>query len=96
LDQSKEEQKAVRSGNDEKLGLYKKFQVSRTDGTSEPGGKHELCDYFVLDLSHDQFALPAIEAYATACASKFPNLAEDLRQIAGALRKLQNSREVHQ
>ena len=30
-------------------GLYHKFNVERTDGTSEPGKRHHGCDYFVLD-----------------------------------------------
>ncbi len=31
-------------------GLYHKFDIRRTDGQSEPGQKHDNCDYFVLDL----------------------------------------------
>lgn len=44
-------------------GLYEKFIISRTDGTSDPGEKHDGCDYFVLDLTHDKHALPALETY---------------------------------
>lgn len=29
--------------NDKQLGLYQKFNVSRTDGQSEPGKKHFGC-----------------------------------------------------
>jgi|GEM_PF-3065583 len=60
-------------------GLYQKFNVSRTDGTDAPAGKHHGCDYFVLDLTHDPFAIPAIAAYAAACEAKHPELAADLR-----------------
>lgn len=60
------------------VGLYRKFDVRRTDGTSEPGGKHENCEYFVLDMIHDKFARPAIAAYAEACKADFPELADDL------------------
>lgn len=60
-------------------GLYEKFHVERTNGSSGPGGKHEHCDYFVLDLVHDPFAVDALRAYATACESKYPELARDLR-----------------
>ncbi len=59
--------------------MYEKFHVERTDGSSEAGGKHEQCDYFVLDLVHDKFAMDALRAYATACESKYPELARDLR-----------------
>jgi len=55
--------------------------VRRTDGTSEPGGKHADCAYFVLDLEHDEHAIPAIEAYAASCERSEPQLAKDLQQI---------------
>lgn len=60
-------------------GLYGKYSVERTDGSSDPGGKHENCDYFVLDLTHDPHALPALRAYAESCEQDFPLLARDLR-----------------
>lgn len=59
-------------------GIYRKFCVVRTDGKSEPGKKHADCEYFVLDLDHDPFAIPAIKAYAEACRKRFPILASDL------------------
>ena len=61
------------------LGLYNKFSVGRTDGRDNPGEKHCDCDYFVLDLTHDPYALPAILAYADACFREYPQLAADLR-----------------
>lgn len=66
----------------DKEGLYQKFRVERTDGRSAPGEKHAECRYFVLDLDHDEFALPAVEAYADACESAHPELAADLRRWA--------------
>jgi hypothetical protein len=63
-------------------GLFRKYNVERTDGSSAPGGKHHGCEYFVLDLSHDPFAPPALRAYAAACAAEYPALAADLRTIA--------------
>jgi hypothetical protein len=60
-------------------GLYRKFRVERTDGSSDAGGKHEGCEYFVLDLNHDKLAIPALEAYAAACEAEYPLLARDLR-----------------
>lgn len=62
-------------------GIYRKFDVKRTDGSSEPGGKHERCAYFVLDLEHDPFAIPALRAYAEACREGYPELARDLEKI---------------
>lgn len=62
-------------------GLYVKFNVTRTDGQSEPGRKHDGCDYFVLDLTHDPHAIPALAAYAKSCRSAYPLLARDLDRI---------------
>lgn len=63
-------------------GLYGKFNVSRTDGGSLPGGKHEHCRYFVLDLTCDPHAITAVKAYAVACRGTYPALAADLLKIA--------------
>lgn len=64
--------------DDRDRGLYEKFIVQRTDGRSEPGEKHDGCSYFVLDLDHDRFAVPALKAYAEACRKDFPDLARDI------------------
>ena len=56
-----------------------KYKVERTDGSTRPGGKHESCPYFVLDLVHDKFSIPALRAYAAACEQEFPLLARDIR-----------------
>ncbi len=61
------------------IGLFSKFSVIRVDGTSEPGRKHDGCDYFVLDITHDPFALAALLAYAADCEDQYPELAKDLR-----------------
>ena len=71
---------------DETKGLYHKFNVTRTDGSSEPGGKHEHCRYFVLDLDHDPHAASALDAYARSCRKDFPVLADDLFDQAHAIR----------
>jgi hypothetical protein len=63
---------------DPNRGIYNKFVVLRTDGTSAPGQKHDGCYYFVLDLDHDPFARAALSAYRDACKEKFPLLADDL------------------
>lgn len=60
-------------------GLYGKFRVERTDGSSAPGGKHHGCQYFVLDVTHDKHAAVALAAYAGAVAATHPQLAADMR-----------------
>lgn len=61
-------------------GLYGKFDIRRVDGSDGPGGKHEGCEYFALDLTHDKHAVAALAAYADACEATHPLLAADLRQ----------------
>lgn len=68
---------------DKSEGIYGKYRVDRLDGGTEPGGKHENCKYFVLDLAHDPYAMPALVAYADACRQDFPALAMDLDVIVG-------------
>ena len=60
-------------------GLYQKFSVERTDGSSAPGGKHHGCRHFVLDVDHDPAAKAALTAYAAAVAPTHPKLARDIR-----------------
>jgi len=61
-------------------GVYPKYTVTRRDGRDVPGEKHEACAYFVLDIDHDRFALPALLAYAAACeVGGYKKLADDLR-----------------
>lgn len=64
---------------DPNRGVYRKFDVRRTDGRSEPGGKHHDCNYFVLDLTHDPHARRALLAYADSCDEEEPLLARDIR-----------------
>ncbi len=65
--------------DDLELGLYPKFTVIRNDGTSVLGRKHYGCRYFILDLDHDPYAIPALKAYADACQDRYQKLAKDLR-----------------
>ena len=60
------------------VGLFNKFSVARIDGTDAPGEKHHGCDYFILDMTHDQHAIPAVLAYAESCKVDYPVLASDL------------------
>jgi len=71
--------------SDATRGLYRKYLVERTDGSSGPGGKHEHCEYFVLDLVHDKHALIALEAYAESCELEYPSLYDDLNNILAKL-----------
>jgi hypothetical protein len=68
--------------SDRAMGLFKKYVVTRTDNSDQPGGKHDGCRYFVLDLTHDKHALPAIAAYArSARLDGYNALADDLDGI---------------
>ena len=66
--------------NDTGRGLYRKYAIKRL---RDPCGKHDDCDYFVLDLVHDEFARAALVAYARACRKKCPQLAADLHVRLG-------------
>lgn len=68
----------------EQQGLFRKFHVRRVDGSDEPGGKHFGCNYFVLDLTHDQHAPAAMRAYAQSCQETHPELAQDIVDEFGA------------
>lgn len=63
---------------DRNKGLYGKFFVERTDGKSAPGEKHHGCEYFILDMTHDKYAVPALRAYAEHCLAEYPLLHDDL------------------
>ena len=64
----------------EQQGLFRKFDVRRTDGSDQPGSKHHGCRYFVLDVDHDAYASAALTAYAAVCETTHPELARDLRE----------------
>jgi hypothetical protein len=69
----------------ESEGLYHKYEVRRTDGTDQPGGRHDGCEYFVLDLTHDPAARDAALAYAARVRPTRPQLAADLVRLVGGL-----------
>lgn len=73
--------------SDREKGLYRKYTVVRTDGSSGPGGKHEACEFFVLDLVHDAHAVAALEAYAASCEREYPALYDDLQDKIARLSK---------
>jgi hypothetical protein len=66
---------------DKTRGLYEKFIITRTDGQSDSGEKHDGCDYFVLDLTHDKYARAALTTYELSCRQEYPLLAKDLRSF---------------
>lgn len=71
-------------------GLYNKFDISRTDGQSDVGNKHFGCEYFVLDLTHDEHAIPALEAYAkSAMSGGYKLLAKDLMKRVSSMKAAQ-------
>ncbi len=49
-------------------GFGDKFEVRRTDGQSDPGGRHDGCVYFTLDLTHDPIAREVALEYAMKAA----------------------------
>lgn len=71
--------------SDHQRGIYNKFHVTRVDGSSGEGGKHEHCEYFVFDLTHDQFARTALSAYSVACKGKYPQPSADLVELLGCI-----------
>lgn len=66
------------SVNQQRAGVYRKFNVSRTDGRDLAGGDRHGAEYFVLDVTHDRFAKPALAAYAAACRGDYPSLSDDM------------------
>lgn len=69
---------------DGQVGVYNKYDLRRTDGRDQPGDKHEGCAYFVLDITHDPHAVPALRAYAESCRITHPQLAIDIWATVGS------------
>jgi hypothetical protein len=61
--------------SDRSIGFHNKYDVRRLGDTI---GKHDDCSFFVLDLTHDQFAKMALVVYAMQCQERYPALATDL------------------
>ena len=57
---------------------FDKYKVQRSDANDQPGCRHHGCEYFVLDITHDPFAVPALRAYAAACKESDPELSESI------------------
>jgi hypothetical protein len=67
----------------ENVGYYQKFNVTRKDGRDQPGGDRTNAEYFVLDLTHDPYAIHALRGYVEASKRDLPLLAADLHQKFG-------------
>ena len=66
------------SDRDKERGLYQKYEVRRVDPEAE--ARHQGCEYFVLDLTHDPLALEAIKTYEEAARrAGYTKLADDLQ-----------------
>ena len=70
---------------DPERGVYEKFIVHRRDGRSLEGEKHDGCEYFVLDLTHDRHCVEALRSYAESCRTDFPLLSRDLFKVVSEL-----------
>jgi hypothetical protein len=66
-------------------GLFHKYDIKRTDGKDLPGEKHQDCEYFVLDLTHDKHAAYALMIYALSCKRENPVLSRELLKKANAM-----------
>lgn len=82
---------------DQTRGLYGKFNVTRKDGSSAPGGKHCGCDYFVLDLTHDPHAFPALVAYRNALleSNEYKFLCRDLTEKIHKMKAQANAKNTN-
>jgi len=64
----------------EEQGMFRKYLVQRADGKDKAiTDKHFNCEYYVLDITHDPAARPALKAYADAIEETHPYLARDIR-----------------
>lgn len=58
-------------------GILPKYRVERLNDLA---GKHDKCEYFVLDVVHDPHARAAMTAYAASCRGEYQKLAAELDQ----------------
>lgn len=65
-----------------KEGLYQKYMVCPLH---DPEYKHAHCKYFVLDLIHDPYSIPALRAYAKKAASSYLVLAQEINLLCDEL-----------
>ena len=82
----------TREHQGEEAGLYRKYDVRRTDGSDHPGGRHHGCRYLVLDLDHDPEARQAALEFARLVRDERPQVARDLAVLIGTLRAGESGR----
>jgi len=70
-------------------GLYKKYNITKTDGMPVD----QEAEYFVLRLDTDRYARTAAKSYARACRFEDRQLALDLLAI---IRRIEKSKERHE
>lgn len=69
---------------DTEQGLYEKYRVYRTDGLDNVGGPRADDKYFVLNLTRDPHAKPAMAAYAASVNPTHAILSTDMiREVLG-------------
>lgn len=68
--------------NDNQRGVYRRYEVNRVNEAGEILPGYEDRTYYVLDVFNDPFAVDALRAYAKACRSEYPALANDLETLA--------------
>lgn len=66
------------------INVYERFYVEKKN---DPEGKHSECVYFVLDLTHDPYAIVALATYAEAANLKDK---ENLIKLAENSLKVEN------
>lgn len=59
-------------------GWHNKFRVARIDGEHKAGKKHDGCEYFVLDLTHDPHAVATVMLYGQHVYFRRPGLYRDI------------------
>lgn len=71
---------SYRDDPDRDKGIYEKYHVARLN---DEAGKHNECEYFILDLVHDDHARAALLAYAISCKDEYPVLSAELMAKCG-------------
>lgn len=71
-------------------GLGQKYIVLRLN---DEVGKHDACEFFVLDLEHDRHTQPALRAYADSVESENPSFASELRELADTFNYTEKERD---
>lgn len=65
------------SGHRNDSTWHPRYRVEKRD---DPDGKHDACEFFVLDLTHDPHAVFALRAYAAAIQQTNPEFAAEIKR----------------